>query len=169
VPIIKYYPYFIILLEWGENGYAIGYVVDYANSFKFWHAIAFTVGRYIGSALIKSIDIAIGHVIGFVIGYPCKYDTWYKIDFFICIGIIFHIDNNINFVIIYNDYYQMIDSNMSDSNSGCHHNRSIRDNLFIVYGILNNAINSNIDLDLTVYDIAKCFDSQWHEETMNDL
>ena len=71
--------------------------------------------------------------------------------------------------LIYNDYYDIIDSNMSDSNVGGRQNRSIRDNLLIVYGIVNNAINSNIELDLTLYDIAKCFDSQWHEETMNNL
>jgi hypothetical protein len=71
--------------------------------------------------------------------------------------------------LIYNDYYDIIDSNMSDSNVGGRHNRSIRDNLFIVYGIINNAVNNNLNLDLTLYDIAKCFDSQWHSETMNDM
>ena len=70
--------------------------------------------------------------------------------------------------LIYNDKYETIDRNMSDSNVGGRHNRSIRDNLFIVYGVINNAIN-NRNLDLSLYDIAKCFDSQWHAETMNDL
>ena len=45
----------------------------------------------------------------------------------------------------------------------------IRDNLFIVYGIINNALNNKINVDLSLYDIAKCFDVQWDEETMNDL
>ena len=71
--------------------------------------------------------------------------------------------------LIYNDYYDIIDSNMSDSNVGGRHNRSIRDNLFILYGVMNNALNNNINLDVTLYDIEKCFDSQWYEETMNDL
>ena len=71
--------------------------------------------------------------------------------------------------LVYNDYYDTIDSNMSDSNVGGRHNRSIRDNLFIVYGVINNALNNGINLDLTLYDIAKCFDSQWFAETMNDL
>ena len=35
--------------------------------------------------------------------------------------------------LIYNDLYDIIDSNMSDSNVGGRHKRSIRDNLFIVY------------------------------------
>ena len=71
--------------------------------------------------------------------------------------------------LIYSDYYDIIDGNMSDSNVGGRHNRSIRDNLFIVYGIINNAINNKKNIDLSLYDIAKCFDAQWYEETMNDL
>ena len=71
--------------------------------------------------------------------------------------------------LIYNDYYEIIDSNMSDSNVGGRRNRSIRDNLFIVYGVINNALQKKLNLDLSLYDIAKCFDSQWHAETMNDL
>ena len=49
----------------------------------------------------------------------------------------------------YNDWYETIDGNMSDSNVGGRHNRSIRDNLFIVYGIINNAVNNNLDVDLS--------------------
>ena len=71
--------------------------------------------------------------------------------------------------LVYNNYYGIIDSNMSDSNIGGRHNRSIRDNLFVVYGIIDNAIYNKINLDLSLYDFAKCFDAQWHEETMNDL
>ena len=71
--------------------------------------------------------------------------------------------------LLYNDCYDIIDGNMSDSNVGGRRNRSIRDNLFIVYGIINNAINNNINIDLTLYDIEKCFDAQWYQETMNDL
>ena len=44
--------------------------------------------------------------------------------------------------LVYNDVYDVIDTNMSDSNVGGRKNRSIRDNLFIVYGIINNAINN---------------------------
>ena len=71
--------------------------------------------------------------------------------------------------LVYNDVYDVVDSNMSDSNVGGRKNRSIRDNLFIVYGIINNAINNKKNVDLNLYDIAKCFDAQWYEETMNDL
>ena len=71
--------------------------------------------------------------------------------------------------LIYNDSYETIDDHMSDSNVGGRHNRSIRDNLFIVYGVINNAIHNKKNIDLGLYDIEKCFDAQWYEETMNDL
>ena len=36
-------------------------------------------------------------------------------------------------------------------------------------GILNDAVINKSNIDLSLYDIAKCFDAQWYEETMNDL
>ena len=71
--------------------------------------------------------------------------------------------------LIYNDSYDLIDSSMSDSNVGGRKNRNIRDNLFVVYGIINYALEENKEVDLTLYDLAKCFDSMWFHETMNDL
>ena len=52
--------------------------------------------------------------------------------------------------LVYNDFYELIDNNMSYSTVGGRRNRSTRDNLFFVYGIINNAINHklNVDLDL---------------------
>ena len=67
--------------------------------------------------------------------------------------------------LLYNDFYDVIDSSMSDSNVGGRKNRNIRDNLFIVYGIINYAIDENMEVDLTLYDLAKCFDSMWYHET----
>ena len=71
--------------------------------------------------------------------------------------------------LVYNDYYNIIDSNMSDSNVGGRKKRNIRDNLFIVYGIINYALKNGLEVDINLYDIAKCFDAMWHQETMNDL
>ena len=71
--------------------------------------------------------------------------------------------------LIYNEYYETIDQNMSDSNVGGRRERNIRDNLFIVYGIINYVLKENLEVDLNLYDLAKCFDSMWYEETMNDL
>ena len=71
--------------------------------------------------------------------------------------------------LLYNDFYDKIDSSMSDSNVGGRRNRNIRDNLFIVYGVINYVIEEGLDVDMTLYDLAKCFDSMWYRETMNDL
>ena len=71
--------------------------------------------------------------------------------------------------LVYNDYYETIDENMSDSNVGGRKKRNIRDNLFIVYGIINYTLKQGLDVDMDLYDIAKCFDAMWHQETMNDL
>ena len=66
--------------------------------------------------------------------------------------------------LIYNDFYSIIDRNMSDSNVGGRQNRNIRDNLFIVNGVMNFARREKLEVDINLYDIAKCFDSMWYEE-----
>ena len=71
--------------------------------------------------------------------------------------------------LLYNDIYEPVDDNMSDSNVGARKNRNIRDNLFVLYAVRNGAIQRNICLDLHFMDLSKCFDSMWAEETMNDL
>ena len=71
--------------------------------------------------------------------------------------------------LMYNDLYETIDNSMSDSNVGGRKNRNIRDNLFIVCGIINYALEEGLEVDMTLYDLAKCFDSMWFQETMNDL
>ena len=71
--------------------------------------------------------------------------------------------------LVYNDYYDTVDKNMSDSNVGGRKRRNIRDNLFIVYGVINYALKNGLEVDMNLYDLAKCFDAMWHQETMNDL
>ena len=58
---------------------------------------------------------------------------------------------------------------MSDSNVGGRKQRNIRDNLFVLYSVINNAINKKINMNITSYDITQCFDSMWYQDTMNDL
>ena len=71
---------------------------------------------------------------------------------------------------IYNDKYPEIDKNMSECNVGGRRKRSIRDNLFIIYAVINDALGyQKVDIDIQFYDLSQCFDSQWFEETMNDL
>ena len=66
-------------------------------------------------------------------------------------------------------YMHNIDNNMSDSNVGARRNRNVRDNLFVTYAIINDALVNNDDLEIVFYDISLCFDSQWRQETMNDM
>ena len=40
---------------------------------------------------------------------------------------------------------------MSDSNVGGRKQRNIRDNLFIVYGIINFAVQEKVEVDLNLY------------------
>ena len=71
--------------------------------------------------------------------------------------------------LIMQDSYEDIDSNMSDSNVGGRRRRNIRDNLFTIYACINEAIRTGKSVDIQFYDIKKCFDAMWAEESMNDL
>ena len=72
---------------------------------------------------------------------------------------------------IYNDIYDNIDLNMSNSNIGARKNRNIRDHLFVINAIVNDVINNKDteDVDLQIYDIAKCFDKLEFTNTATDL
>ena len=71
--------------------------------------------------------------------------------------------------LIYNDNYQIIDSNMSCSNIGGRKNRNIRDHLFVINAIINDAIQNNEAIDIQTVDVTKCFDKMNYKETANDL
>ena len=43
--------------------------------------------------------------------------------------------------LIYQDKYEELDKNMSDSNIGARKQRNVRDHLFLVYGIVNSILN----------------------------
>ena len=67
--------------------------------------------------------------------------------------------------LIYNDIYDSVDSNMTSSNCGGRKKRSIRDNLFILYAIINDALGFlKVNIDIHFYDLEQCFDSMWFEE-----
>ena len=72
--------------------------------------------------------------------------------------------------LIYNDKYDIIDSNMSDSNIGGRNGRNIRDHLFVINAILNDINKTKQDdIDVQIYDVKKCFDKLWYSETANDI
>ena len=62
---------------------------------------------------------------------------------------------------IYLDEYETVDANLTDCNVGARKERNIRDNLFIVNGVIN-AVKEKDDnpIDIELMDIAKCFDKQ---------
>ena len=61
--------------------------------------------------------------------------------------------------LLYNDVYDDIDSNLSSCNAGGRRGRSIRDQLFIIYGIINDVTNGKgEDIDIMSYDVMMCYD-----------
>jgi hypothetical protein len=71
--------------------------------------------------------------------------------------------------LIYNDMYEIMDSNLSDCNVGNRKRRNIRDNLFVLNATLNATKRKTEDpIDIGVYDVQKCFDTMWASEALND-
>ena len=71
---------------------------------------------------------------------------------------------------MYNDKYEIINSNMSSSNIGARKNRNIRDHIFVINAILHDIKeNKKSSIDIGLYDVRKCFDKMWASETSNDI
>ena len=72
--------------------------------------------------------------------------------------------------LIYGDKYETVDRSMSDSNVGARKRKSIRNHIFILNGIIQEALEKgNAAVDLLIADYRQCFDSLWLDECMNDL
>ena len=73
--------------------------------------------------------------------------------------------------LIYNDKYDKIDENMSDSNVGARKGKNIRNHIFVLNGIVHDALHNKKTkpINITLLDYRQCFDSMWLEEAMNDL
>ena len=72
--------------------------------------------------------------------------------------------------LIYNDEYEIIDNNLTDSNVGARKGRNIRDNIFVLNAISNSVLKGQEeDVDIQVFDIEKCFDALWAQECINDI
>ena len=70
----------------------------------------------------------------------------------------------------YNNYYNDIDENMTDSNIGERRYRNIRNHRMIIYGIMNSIIRGGEEcVDLQIYDLEKAFDSLWLEDSLNNI
>ena len=72
--------------------------------------------------------------------------------------------------LIYNDEYEEIDSNLTDSNVGARKGRNIRDNIFVINSVVNSVLKGKAEqIDVQVFDVEKCFDALWVQECINDL
>ena len=72
--------------------------------------------------------------------------------------------------LLYNDEYHNIDSNLTDANVGARQKRNIRDNIFVLNAVMNEARQGTKEpVDITVYDVEKCFDALWVQECINDI
>ena len=62
--------------------------------------------------------------------------------------------------LIYKDKYDIVDSNMSDSNVGARKKKSIRNHIFVLNGIINEALKKkDKPIDLVIVDYKHYFDS----------
>ena len=93
-----------------------------------------------------------------------KMDLLYERGIFVC-----NLFKNIMMKLIYNDKYDIIDENMSESNIGARKGLNIRNHIFMVNGIINEAIRNKKEIDIQIMDYKQCFDSMWMEETINDM
>ena len=71
---------------------------------------------------------------------------------------------------VYQDKYEVVDRNMSDSNVGARKKKNIRNHLFVINGVINDVlVNKEESVDIGILDYRQCFDSMWLEESINDL
>ena len=72
--------------------------------------------------------------------------------------------------LIFNDEYEALDKELTDSNVGGRKGRNIRDNIYVLNAIINSITSGNAEAcDITVYDVEKCFDTLWAQECINTL
>ena len=72
--------------------------------------------------------------------------------------------------LIYKDKYDIVDNNKSDSKVGARKKKNIRGHIFVLNGIINEAIKKkDKTIDLVMVDYKQCFNSLWLEECINDL
>ena len=66
--------------------------------------------------------------------------------------------------------YNAIDDSMTDCNVGSRKRRNIKDNLFVINAVSNEArLKTNEACDICVYDVKKCHHTLWLHECINDL
>ena len=71
--------------------------------------------------------------------------------------------------LVYQEKYPIVDKNMSDSQIGARRNKNIRNHIFIINAVINEAVNTGRSIDILMYDYRQCFDTLWLKECINDL
>ena len=73
--------------------------------------------------------------------------------------------------LIYNEKYQLIDSNMSDCQMGGRKNKGCRNNIFIVNGIIHDVLSSKkkTPVVLQIYDYKQMFDAIDLQQALSDI
>ena len=71
--------------------------------------------------------------------------------------------------LVYKEKYSVIDKNMTDSQIGARKKKNIRNHIFMLNGMINEAIQTRKSIDVLFYDYRQCFDTLWLEECINDL
>ena len=70
----------------------------------------------------------------------------------------------------YSDNYDKIDDNLTDGSFGSRKTKGCRDNMFIVYSVINSVLSGGYKpVVLEAIDNVKCFDKLWMEAVMNSL
>ena len=78
---------------------------------------------------------------------------------------------NILMRLIYNDNYDIIDSNMSDCQMGARKKKGCRQNIFIINGIIHDIMSSKAKkpINLQIYDYKQMFDAINLKEAIGDI
>ena len=71
--------------------------------------------------------------------------------------------------LVYQDKYPIVDKYMSDSQIGARRKKNIRNHIYIINGVINEAVNKGRPIDILMYYYRQCFDTLWLEECINDL
>ena len=67
-----------------------------------------------------------------------------------------------NEAIVYDDNYDIVDEEMSDSNIGARKEINIRIHVFMLKGVVNEAVHDKFKaIDIQIVDYKQCSDSMW--------
>ena len=72
--------------------------------------------------------------------------------------------------LLFKEFREDIDENMSESNIGARKKRNMKDHLVIVHGIVSSVVKEQKEsIDIQVFDVQKAFDSIWVEDSLNEM